>query len=127
MSLLTNDFDSDPDEIIAIYRKRWKSSCFSNKSSGTSRSNTSTGERQCHQNPDMGDIDSKPTADGNAERSETTVEFLRTRNNGTHHADVLRRLLQSVQQPRKGLGNNSLEGFRLPSRAVVVRLKGLVM
>ena len=46
-------------------------------------------ERQRNQDPDLGGTDRKSTADDNAEGAETTVELLRTGNNGQNHTDVL--------------------------------------
>ena len=72
----------------------------------------------------MGDVDSKPAADGDAERAYAAVELLRAGDHGQDNADVLRRLLQPVQQPRKGLGNHPRQGIRCPTRALAFRLRG---
>ena len=81
-------------------------------------------ERKCHQDIDMGEADSKSAADVDAERAETAVELLGTGDYGQDNADVLCRLLQPVQQPRKGLGNHSRQGIRCPARALAFRLRG---
>ena len=47
-------------------------------------------------------------SDANKRRSEAIFEAI-------YHPDVLRRLPQSVQQPRKGMGNHSFRGFRCSS------------
>ena len=47
-------------------------------------------KRQRHQNPDMGDVDCKPAADGDAERSYAEMEFFRAGHNGTDYTYVLR-------------------------------------
>lgn len=54
---------------------------------------------QRNQVPNLGNTHRKPTADGVAEESETTVELLRAGNNGKNHPDVLCRLPKPVQQP----------------------------
>ena len=69
-------------------------------------------ESQRHQNPNLGDADCESSADGDAEGIETTMELLRTGYYGQDNTDVLRRFLQSVQQPRKGMGYHSFQGFR---------------
>ena len=46
-------------------------------------------KRQRHQDPDMGDVDSKPAADGDVERSYAEMELLRSGHNGTDNSDVL--------------------------------------
>ena len=69
-------------------------------------------ESQRHKNPNLGDADCESYADGDAEGIETTMELFGTGDNGTDHPDVLRRLPQSVQQPRKGMGYHSFQGFR---------------
>ena len=55
---------------------------------------------------------SESSADGDAEGIETTMELLRTGYYGQDNIDVLRRFLQPVQQPRKGMGYHSSQGFR---------------
>ena len=72
-------------------------------------------KRQRHQDPDMGDSDCKPAADGDAERPYSAMELFGVGHNGTDHPDVLRRLPQSVQQPGKGMGNHSFRGLRCTS------------
>ena len=47
-------------------------------------------ERQRHQDTNMGDAHRQPPADGHAQRSDTSVELLRTRHNGQNNPDVLR-------------------------------------
>ena len=69
-------------------------------------------ECQRHQNPNLGDADCESSADGDAEGIETTMELLRTGYYGQDNTDVLRRFLQPVQQPRKGMGYHSFQGFR---------------
>ena len=69
-------------------------------------------ESQRHQNPNLGDADCESSADGDAEGIETTMELLRTGYYGQDNTDVLRRFLQLVQQPRKGMGYHSSQGFR---------------
>ncbi len=69
-------------------------------------------ECQRHQNPNLGDADCESSADGDAEGIETTMELLRTDYYGQDNTDVLRRFLQPVQQPRKGMGYHSFQGFR---------------
>ena len=69
-------------------------------------------ESQRHQNPNLGDADCESSADGDAEGIETTMELLRTGYYGQDNTDVLRRFLQSVQQPRKGMGYHFFQGFR---------------
>ena len=69
-------------------------------------------ESQRHQNPNLGDADCESSADGDAEGIETTMELLRTGYYGQDNTDVPRRFLQSVQQPRKGMGYHSFQGFR---------------
>ena len=73
----------------------------------------------------MGDVDSQPAADGDAKRADAAVELLRAGDHGQDNADVLRRLLQPLQQPRKGLGNHSRQGVRRPAGALAFRLRGL--
>ena len=69
-------------------------------------------ESQRHQNPNLGDADCESSADGDAEGIETTMELLRTDYYGQDNTDVLRLFLQPVQQPRKGMGYHSFQGFR---------------
>ena len=69
-------------------------------------------ECQRHKNPNLGDADCESSADGDAEGIETTMELLRTDYYGQDNTDVLRRFLQPVQQPRKGMGYHSFQGFR---------------
>ena len=69
-------------------------------------------ECQRHQNPNLGDADCESSADSDAEGIETTMELLRTDYYGQDNTDVLRRFLQPVQQPRKGMGYHSFQGFR---------------
>ena len=60
----------------------------------------------------MGDADSQPAADGDAERAEAAVELLGAGDHGKDNADVLRRFLQPFQHPRKRQGNPPGQGFR---------------
>ena len=72
-------------------------------------------ESQRHKNPNLGDADCESYADGDAEGIETTMELLCTDYYGQDNTDVLRRFLQSVQQPRKGMEYHSFQGFRCTS------------
>ena len=74
----------------------------------------------------MGDVDSQPAADGDAERADAAVELLRAGDHGQDNADVLRRLLQPFQQSRKRLGDPARQGVRRPAGALAFRLRGLV-
>ena len=83
--------DSDPDEIIAIYRQRWEIELLFKQMKQNFPLKYFYGESaNAIKNPDMGDSYRKPAADGYAERSETPMELLRLGNNGQNHADVLR-------------------------------------
>ena len=72
-------------------------------------------ESQRHKNPNLGDADCESYADGDAEGIETTMELLCTDYYGQDNTDVLRRFLQPVQQPRKGMEYHSFQGFRCTS------------
>lgn len=72
-------------------------------------------ESQRHKNPNLGDADYESYADGDAEGIETTMELLCTDYYGQDNTDVLRRFLQPVQQPRKGMEYHSFQGFRCTS------------
>lgn len=75
-------------------------------------------KRQRYQDPDMVASDCKPAADGDAERPYSAMELFGVGHNGTDHPDVLRRLLQSVQQPGKGMGNHSFRGLQCTSGTI---------
>ena len=77
-------------------------------------------ERQCNQNPDLGDTHRQSTAYGDAEGAETTVELLRTGDNGQDYSYVLCRLPKPVQQPGQRVGNHPFRGFRSASRIITV-------
>ena len=57
---------------------------------------------------------------------ETAMELLGSGDHGQDNADVLRRLLQSLQQSRKRLGDPARQGVRRPAGALAFRLRGLV-
>ena len=75
-------------------------------------------ESQRHKNPNLGDADCESYADGDAEGIETTMELLCTDYYGQDNTDVLRRFLQPVQQPRKGMEYHSFQGFRCTFRTI---------
>ena len=54
------------------------------------------------------------------------MELLGSGDHGQDNADVLRRLLQSLQQSRKRLGDPARQGVRRPAGALAFRLRGLV-
>ena len=54
------------------------------------------------------------------------MEFLRAGHDGTNHTDVLRWLLQPLQQSRKRLGNHSFRSLGSASRTIAFWLRGLV-
>ncbi len=100
ISLLTNDMESDTAEIMSIYRQRWEIELlFKQKKQNFPLKSFLWRERQRHQDPNPGDADCEPSADGDAEGSETTMELLWTGYYGQDNNDVLRRFLQPIQQP----------------------------
>ena len=55
----------------------------------------------------MGYTHCQSAVDGNAEALKTAMELLGAGDNDANCIDVLCKLLQSVQQPRKGLGTDA--------------------
>ena len=66
----------------------------------------------------MGDVDSQSATDGDAESADSAVDLLLAGDHGQDNADVLRRLLQPVQQSRKRLGDPAWQGVRRPANAL---------
>ena len=73
----------------------------------------------------MGDADSQPAADGDAERAQAAVELLGAGDHGKDSADVLRRFYSLFQQSRKSQGDPPRQGVRRPAGALALRQRGV--
>ena len=72
----------------------------------------------------MGYTYCQSVVDGNAGTIKTAMEFLGTGDNDANCIDVLCKLLQPVQQPRKRLGGNAEFHRQITSKTNSVRLRG---
>lgn len=76
ISLLTNDMESDYEEIIPIYHKRWENrAAVQADETELPLEKLLWRKRKRHQDLDMGDSYSQLTSYGHAERIEATMEF----------------------------------------------------
>ena len=62
-------------------------------------------KRQCHQDTNLGDIDCELASDGDAEAAGTSLELLRTGNNGQNSADVYVDFYSLFNNPEKDWEN----------------------
>jgi len=104
ITLLTNDMDFDPNEVIAIYRQRWEIELLFKQMKAELPLNTSMVKCKRNQNTDMGYIDSQPTTDGNETRLDKVVEFFWPRYNGKNMSDVLRKTSTAYSIALKRIG-----------------------
>lgn len=117
ISLLTNDMESDPEEIIAIYRQRWEIELLFKQIKQNFPLKYFYGE-----SANAIKIQIWVTLIANlllmVMQNQTSVEFLRAGDNGQNTPNVLPRLPQSLQQSRKGLGKDPFHGFRCTTRTI---------
>ena len=104
VSLLTNDMESDPNEIIEIYHKRWEIAVQANKTE-LPLEIFLWGKCKCYQNTDLGDTYSQPAAYDNEKGTDSFLELLRSCNHDEDYTYVLCGFLQPFQPSGKGLGN----------------------
>ena len=75
VALLTNDMESDPNEIIEIYRKRWEIELLFKQIKQNFPLKYFYGESKCHQDTDLGDAYSQSAPDGNEKRLTRSWSF----------------------------------------------------
>ena len=122
--------ESDPNEIIEIYRKRWEIELLFKQIKQNFPLKYFYGESanaikiQIWVNTDLGDAYSQSAPDGNEKGADTFLEFLRTCHHDEDYAYVLCGFLQPVQSSRKRLGNTIKRKAerRLP---IIYLLRGL--
>jgi len=69
ISLLTNDMESDPEEIIAIYRQRWEIELlFKQMKQNFPLKYFYSESANAIKIQNLGDVDCEPVADGDADR-----------------------------------------------------------
>ena len=109
--------ESDPEEIIAIYRQRWEIELLFKQIKQNFPLKYFYGE-----SANAIKIQIWVTLIANlllmVMQNQTSVEFLRAGDNGQNTPNVLPRLPQSLQQSRKGLGKHPFHGFRCTTRTI---------
>lgn len=113
VSLLTNDIEMEAEDIAAIYRKRWEIELLFKQFKQNFPLRYFYGERQRHQDTDLGDTHRQPAPAGHTEAHQKALELLRTCDDVQDHAQVLRQLLHFPRKPRKGPGRAAGKGGRI--------------
>ena len=89
ISLLTNDMTMEVEDIIDIYRHRWEIELLFKQL----KQNFLWGERQRHQDTDLGHPNSQSPSDGHKKTHQTLLELFWIGINGKNNAHVLCELL----------------------------------
>lgn len=102
VSLLTNDMESNPNEIIEIYRKTWDIELlFKQIKTELPLKILLWGKCKCDYNTDLGDTYSQSVAYGNEKGADSFLEFLRSCNNDEDYTYVLCSFYSLFNHPEK--------------------------